>query len=68
MNLIAIQDNVLVNPEKISAIEKVMDTEGRIAINVVVDGRTYTVWRPTNEFFSALNEYGVDLTKQFFAV
>ena len=68
MQLIPIQDNILVNPDKISVIEKTISADNRIVLTITVDGRMYTVFRPHNEFFDALNKAGVDLTKQFFAV
>jgi len=68
MELLAIQNDVLVNPQRISVIEKKMDMNGSVVLSVIVDGRTYEVRRPINEFMQALNQAGVDLTKQFFAV
>ena len=68
MQLIAIQDNVLVNPEKISVIEKTVSADGRIVMTVTIEGRMFTLFRPANEFMNELNKAGVDLTKQFFAV
>ena len=68
MVLLAIQDNVLINPEEISVVEMNTDKKGSVTMNVTVEGRTFTVLKPADEFFQALNSYGVDLTKQYFAV
>ena len=68
MQLIAIQDEVMINPERISYIERHVGKGGQIILRVTVDGRSWEVTRPTGEFFDALNNYGVDLTKQYFAV
>ena len=68
MQLIAIQDDVLVNPDKISVIERKVGRNNSITLRVTVDGNTYDITRTTNEFFSALSKAGVNLSKQFFSV
>lgn len=64
MVLIAIKQNVLINPEKIISIELLGK---HLSINLD-DGHTYGVDMPTSELMSALSKYGVDLTKQFLAL
>lgn len=68
MELIPISQDVLVNPQRISVVEMRRDVEGNPSIVVVIDGRTYNLNRPPQEFLTQLNKCGVDLSKQFFAV
>ena len=68
MHLIAIQDDILINPDKISVVEKKVSKSGNIRLSIVVEGRTYEITQPHQDFLNSLNRAGVDLTKQFFAV
>lgn len=68
MRFIAIADDTLINPDRILWIERKRADDGSMTVSVNVEGRTFDVNRPTAEFMQALNEVGVDLTKQFFAV
>jgi hypothetical protein len=68
MQLIAVQEDILVNPDKISVVERKVSKNNAVRLSVMVEGRTYEVTQPHQEFITSLNRAGVDLTKQFFAV
>lgn len=69
MKLIEIQEDILINPDKIVSVERRALKSGSIQIKVTVEGgATYEVRSPHMEFLKALNSVGVDLTKQYFSV
>jgi hypothetical protein len=59
MNLIAIQKNLLVNPEKISLVE-IISTKGKESVLVVVEGRSIALEVDFNKFMKDLSESGVN--------
>lgn len=67
MKLIAIQNDILINPDKIVAIERTVNFEGLVSLRVFVEGRTYEVTTPHKDFLDTLNKSDIDLSKQFFA-
>ena len=66
MNLIAISEDILVNPNRISVVEVVKKKSG-VNVRITVDDKTFTVDRPVKELFAEMNKAGVDLSQQFFA-
>lgn len=68
MKLIAIQKDILINPESIVAIERI-ESFGNVRLRVyLIDGRSYEITVPTTDFIKEVSECGVDLGKQFFSV
>lgn len=68
MQLVPIQDDLLIDIDKISVIERRVSKSGNITLKVTVEGHTFEVTRSPQELLNALNFAGVDLTKQFFSV
>jgi len=69
MELIEIQEDILINPEKIVSVERKVSKTNSVRITVKMEGgASFEVVSPPMEFLKALNRSGVDLTKQFFAV
>ena len=66
MNLIAISEDILINPSRISVVEVVKKKSG-VSVRITVDEKTFTVDRPVKELFAEMNKAGVDLSEQFFA-
>ena len=66
MKLIAISEDVLINPDKISVMQ-IVKKKNRQVLTVDVEGRTLTVERMAAELIKELNNSGVDLSDQFFA-
>ena len=68
MELIPIQEDILINPEQITAIERRV-AKNSVSIRVyMVDGKSYDVVVPTKEFMYSCSRAGVNLGKQFFSV
>ncbi len=67
MNLIAIQKNLLINPELISTVESRKVGKATV-INVTVSGRSHRVTEDVNAFMATIMGAGSDVTKQFTAV
>ena len=63
MKFIAISEDVLVNPETISSVEK--KKSGKITINTV-DGKQFIIEKTAGEIISALIRAGFDAPEQFF--
>lgn len=66
MKLIPIQQNVLINPEKISSVEQ-KDIKGKIVTTVVVDGRQYVLEVALKDFLFTLEQAGVESNEQYWA-
>lgn len=67
MNLIAIQPDLLVNPDRITYIERRV-SRGKTTFSVNVEGRTFELTNPPAEFLQQLMKSGVDISKQFFSI
>jgi hypothetical protein len=68
MQLIAISEDVLINPDKISTIQITRSKAGKSKVTIVVDDRTFEVSVAPKELLLELKRTGVDLTEQFFSV
>lgn len=64
MKLIAVQKDVLVNPEHIVSVE----VSGKKLVVNMLGSLAYEVDVPTSELLSVLAKSGVDLNKQFLSV
>jgi len=64
MNLIKISDTVLVNADKISAIE-LKKIRGGNSITLIVEGKSYICENPS--IVSDLVKVGINLSEQYFA-
>ena len=65
MNLIKVSDNVLINPDCISCIEQKKVNKQDVII-VWVDGKSYTMEIPLQEFLVSLDNLEVSENKQIF--
>lgn len=64
MDLLRVQDNLLVNIDKINFIE-IKKIQGKQSIIVNVDGKNLVLERPIDEFLKDLHSSGANLTNQF---
>ena len=66
MRLIDISDNVLVNPEEISAVVQERDFQtGLLVVYVIVSGEKFKSSKPVQELLSTIKNSGEKLNKQF---
>lgn len=66
MNLVKISDNILVNPKCISCIEQKIVHEKRLII-VWVEGRSYTLGVPIEDFMQELDNLEITSNGQYFS-
>lgn len=64
MELIAIQKNVMINPEMIESVE----VKNKKFIVTMESGNSYHVETNVASFMKTLGKSGIDLTKQFLSV
>lgn len=62
MLLISIGENIMVNPEKVDAVEMITEKTGK-SIVIYVNGKRFTVTKNVDYFLRQLNQ--PDLSKQF---
>ena len=65
MLLINIGENILVNPEKIDAVELIITKDGKKEMVVYVNGKRFTATKNIETFLRQLNQ--PDLSNQFYA-
>lgn len=63
MLLINISDNIMINPEKVDAVEMVVTKENTREIIIYVNGKRFTVTKNVEYFLRQINQ--PDLSKQF---
>lgn len=64
MELIAIQKNIMINPEMIESVE----VKNKKFIVTMESGNSYHVETNVSTFMKTLGKSGIDLTKQFLSV
>ena len=67
MKLVKVSKDVLINPEKISAVE-MRTNEGVRNFKVIAEGYTYLVEVDPQEFLAELLASGVEAHQQFFSL
>lgn len=67
MNLIALQKNLLVNPNKITSVE-IMTVKGKESVLVTVDGRAIALEIDFKDFMKQLSNSGVKFNQQYKAL
>jgi len=66
MELIAISEDTLVNPDKVSIVEIVRKKDTAV-VRITIEGKSLNVDKP-QEFLKAMLKSGVNLNQQFFSV
>jgi len=66
MELIAISDDTMVNPDKVSIVE-IVRKKGSAEVRITVEGKNLIVEKP-KEFLRLMLKSGVDLNQQFFSL
>ncbi len=60
MNLLAVQDDTFINPDKINSI-KIRRLSTGVSILINLEGQTITLKRPVADFLTDLSNMGIDL-------
>lgn len=66
MELIAVAENTLINPEHISAIE-IRKFRGKKSLSIFVGNHVFSVTLKPDELLAQLRNSGIDAYEQFFA-